>query len=354
MTPPTLRDLPPPPPEKSGWPWTTGGDGPLPPRRPDGSPWPRITIVTPSWNQGSYIEETIRSVLLQGYPELEYIVMDGGSSDGTVEILKRYEPWVAHWESAPDRGQSHAINRGMEHAAGEITAWLNSDDVYLPGALRRVALAWEPGRTDWLVGRVKKGPSLLSPETRPREAASVGSALEIAGFWLLRDPSIRTIVQPECFVSLRAWKDVGGLNEDLSLVMDYHLWARLAAAGYRPRSVDEILAFFRVHEAQVTSPDDLDYRVRRDGERAWSLHDAVREARKRGNEDDDWTRLRKLLDNRMGGAVRVLDVVRRGGGPLRLAAATAAAAVIRPRTTLRGAPRIIVREAFRQARRGTG
>ena len=115
---PTINELPSPPPGKRGWPWTE--DSPqLPDTMPDGSPWPKISIVTPSLNQGPFIEETIRSVLLQGYPNLEYIIMDGGSTDESIEIIKKYEPWLAYWESEPDRGQSHAINKGFQRASGD-------------------------------------------------------------------------------------------------------------------------------------------------------------------------------------------------------------------------------------------
>ena len=107
---PTLKDLPSPPFGKSGWPWTEQSK-PLPDTTPDGQLWPGISIVTPTYNQGMFIEECIRSVLLQDYPDLEYIVIDGGSTDETVDIIKKYERWLAYWESKPDRGQSHAIKK---------------------------------------------------------------------------------------------------------------------------------------------------------------------------------------------------------------------------------------------------
>ena len=131
----SLNDLPAPPPGKTGWPWTV--ETPLAEASATGAEWPRISIVTPSYNQGAFLEETIRSVLLQGYPNLEYIVMDGGSTDGSVEVLRSFGDRV-QWVSQNDGGQSDAINQGFARLGGDVLGWLNSDDTFAPGAFRTV------------------------------------------------------------------------------------------------------------------------------------------------------------------------------------------------------------------------
>src|SRR5438105_12333974 len=112
---------------------------------------PRLTVITPSLNQAKYLERTIRSVLDQGYPNLEYIVMDGGSTDGSVEILRRYDEQLAYWVSEPDEGQSWAINRAIERSTGDVIAYINSDDYYLPGAFAAVTLFADPS-VRWVAG----------------------------------------------------------------------------------------------------------------------------------------------------------------------------------------------------------
>jgi len=133
---PRVSDLPAPPPGRTGWPWTVGSEV-----RPwtEATSLPTVTIVTPSFNQGAYIEETIRSVLLQDYPNLEFMVLDGGSSDETLSIIEKYKDWISVWRSEPDDGQTAAIAEGFALASGTILNWLNSDDSLLPNALHAIA-----------------------------------------------------------------------------------------------------------------------------------------------------------------------------------------------------------------------
>ncbi len=136
----TLKDLPAPPKGKTGWPWTEQSE-PLTNKPTDNFAYPLISIVTPSYNQGEFIEETIRSVLLQGYPNLEYIIIDGGSTDNSVDIIKKYELFLAYWISEKDEGQSDAINKGLRQSNGSIIGWLNSDDLYIKNTLKKIFYA---------------------------------------------------------------------------------------------------------------------------------------------------------------------------------------------------------------------
>ena len=139
---PSVNHLPSPQSAKTGWPWTEDSSVSLE-VQDKALNLPRISIITPSFNQGQYIEGTIRSVLLQGYPGLEYIVIDGGSTDKSVDIIKKYAPYLTYWVSEKDAGQSDAINKGINHATGEIVGWLNSDDIYYPGALIKMGKAFQ-------------------------------------------------------------------------------------------------------------------------------------------------------------------------------------------------------------------
>jgi hypothetical protein len=177
--------------------------------------------VTPSFNQGEFIEETIRSVLLQGYPNLEYFVMDGGSTDGSVEIIRKYARWL-DWESQPDGGQSSAINKGWKHASGEVLAWLNSDDLLLPGALYDVAAHWaqNPG-----VGFIHAQTDMVDREGRPT-GRKWGAPFALEQSLLASE---NYVAQQSTFISRSAVEQVGFLDEALEMSMDWDLWVRIAA-----------------------------------------------------------------------------------------------------------------------------
>jgi glycosyltransferase involved in cell wall biosynthesis len=243
---PTLNELPPPPPDKTGWPWTTESEQ-LPETMPDGSPWPRVSIVTPSYNQAQFIEETIRSVLLQGYPDLEYIIIDGGSTDGSVEIIRKYDPWLAYWVSERDEGQSEAINKGWQRASGKVLAWLNSDDTYEPDALGHTAKAFLKYPEAILV----YGKIVIVDQQGEAESVIGGeySGDRLVRFWRDGFPGIS---QPASFFHSRILTDVGMLNEQLNYLMDYDYFLRADSAGSFC-FVDQRLARFRLQDSSKTS-----------------------------------------------------------------------------------------------------
>jgi glycosyltransferase involved in cell wall biosynthesis len=249
---PTLAELPAPPAGAEGWPWTTATS----PVAGDPEGWPRITVVTPSYNQGEFIEETIRSVLLQGYPNLELMVMDGGSRDATLSVLERYEPWLTQWVSEPDRGQTHAINKGLFRATGEVFTYLNSDDLLAPGALVEVAEAFRlRPETDVVYGRCmyvdEEGNELFVQRGR------ITGFLDYLRIW----EGFRRgeyLTQPEVFCRTRILMEVEGFREELHSVMDYEMWLRLLARGARFQPVDAVLARFRVLAGQKSAMDPGD------------------------------------------------------------------------------------------------
>lgn len=243
---PKLVELPPPPPGKTGWPWTEETP-PLPETMSDGSSWPRISIVTPSYNQGQFIEETIRSVLLQGYPNLEYIIIDGGSTDNSVEIIKKYEPWLAYWVSEKDDGQTFAIQKGMEVTNGEILNWLNSDDYLLPGALHSVAASWCTGSNNAGIF-VGDGISvnLRGELIRERRVSKIEDPL------LPIFPKIAGGIQASWFFTRQAWEQVNGINVALNYTMDTDLYIRIFNSGFEIIQIQQALAAYRNHLASKT------------------------------------------------------------------------------------------------------
>lgn len=241
----TSLKLPAPPSHKKGWPWTTPSFE-LQSEIADEFSWPMISIVTPSFNQGKYIEETIRSVLLQEYPNVEYIIIDGGSSDNTLKILMKYEKWITHWVSEADNGQSHAINKGFTKASGEIYAYINSDDFYEPNAFRTIALLFNRRQNIQLIAG---GCSILEQNTiktnfNPWWPKNLDHFLKPFG---------STFAQPASFWTKSVYDKVGGFNENSHFCFDREFFLKIGLLGIKPYLTDENLAFYRDHENTKTN-----------------------------------------------------------------------------------------------------
>ena len=223
---------------KSGWPWS-GTECASAANVQGIRDWPRITVVTPSFNQGQFLEETIRSVLMQGYPNLEYIVMDGGSHDSSLEVIKHYASWLTHWESEKDGGQADAIIKGFARGTGQILAWLNSDDLYQPGALFAAAKCF----------RADPGLGVAYGSCETIDAVSRCQAIHAPpDFSLVALLKSNFIAQPATFFSQSLWMAIG-LDARRHYAFDYELWVRAAVQGYRFRRVSGVpWAGFRVWE----------------------------------------------------------------------------------------------------------
>ncbi len=216
---------------------------------PQKTAWPLISVVIPSYNQGKFLEETIRSVVDQAYPNNEIIVIDGGSSDESVQIIKRYAVHLRYWVSEPDRGQSHAINKGFALAMGDVFAWLNSDDMYLAGALQAVAevFAHAP-EIDLVYGDYLD----TDPAGSPLRRHHVPSRLSYNGL-LFHD----YLGQPATFFRRRLYKSVGPIDEALHSHMDWDLWLRMWKVA-RVRHLKRVLATSRMHLDAKTNQEDTE------------------------------------------------------------------------------------------------
>jgi glycosyltransferase involved in cell wall biosynthesis len=214
--------------------------------------WPRITVVMPSFNQGAYIDAALRSVLDQRYPNLELIVLDGGSTDGSVEIISKYAPQLTYWHSRKDAGQADAIATGFGMATGEILCWLNSDDVLLPDALRFVGDFFRKhSRVDFLYG------NRVVIDSEGREIAwHVWPWLLTSGHWALGQP----LAQECCFWRRALYEKAGGIDRSRFFIMDYDLFFRMWRAG-RFRKTSRFLGAQRQH-GETKNARNQDVRLR--------------------------------------------------------------------------------------------
>ncbi len=238
----------------SRWPWVVPDAKPLPPTMPDGSPWPRITVVTPTYNQGHFIEETILSVIHQGYPNLEHILMDGKSTDHTMEVVDKYRDHFAVIVSEKDKGQSDAINKGFEWSTGELLTWINSDDMLTPGALAAAAIAYKTSGASFIngVSQVFREGKLVHQciTSCPDGPMPLMDMLDLENCWLTG----QFWWQPDCFFSKELWDKAGShVRVDWYYSMDYELWLRMAQAGATVHSIGRPICWYRTHADQKTS-----------------------------------------------------------------------------------------------------
>jgi Glycosyl transferase family 2 len=221
--------------------------------------WPKVSVVMVSFNQAAFLEEGIRSILEQGYPNTEFIVIDGNSTDGSVDILNSYRECLSHLVIEPDHGQSDGLNKGFARATGEILTWVNSDDLLEPGALFRAAQAFTGYGVDMIAGGCRqigrsRNQIILNHHNRLPFGLPVtlplGLLLDLDRFWLTGS----FFYQPEVFFGRAIWNRSGGkIRTDLNYVLDYDLWVRMAAAGATIVHIPDFLACSRTHDQQKTT-----------------------------------------------------------------------------------------------------
>lgn len=245
---------------------------------------PRFTVVTPSFNQGAFIEKTIDSVLSQGHPNLEYIIIDGGSKDNTVEVIKKYERHLTYWVSEPDRGQSDAINKGMAHATGEWLTWLNSDDWYTPQALWKFS---DLVRSNPSAGLIVGAGRMINPDGTCSFEKTPSKEITLESLYKWFDGGY--FFQPSSMFSRNAWQACGPLDEDEHIAMDLDLWLKIARRGFKIVSTSANLAEALTHpDAKTTAFAHL---MQLEGLLVIGKHGGTRELR------DGMVRLSKHFDD---------------------------------------------------------
>lgn len=245
-----------------GWPWTNDYSNlekfmvPLQ-REYEIHSYPKISIVIPSFNNGPYLEESIRSILLQNYPDLELIIIDGGSSDDSIHIIKKYEPWIDYWVSEPDKGQSNAINKGLEKATGQLFNWHNADDVLMPNCLKVAAEEFIKNKDlSYVFGYlivIDENSNLVSVNNKHPILNMSGSILSPS----TAISNLKAGCQPGCLMNRQLVQDAGGIDENLVYAMDLDITIRinLLKPSYY-LNIPQVL--FRVHPGSKSSRMDIE------------------------------------------------------------------------------------------------
>jgi len=251
------------------------------------SSWPRITIVTPCLNAARYLDETIESVLSQGYPDLEYVVVDGGSTDGTQDIIRRHQRHLARWVSEPDRGHADAINKGFAGTTGSVMGWLNGDDILHRGALRLLALVFTGfPDVEWLTAQATQmdAEGAVVQVHAPRAWSRLGF---VSGEY-------RWIQQESTYWRRSLWDRAGArLSDAHALACDFELWMRFFRHA-RLQSMDGLIGGFRMHPGQRTADQMGAY----EGEAHAIVLDELRELMRDGLPPQDhplWSRAPPIL-----------------------------------------------------------
>ena len=204
----------------------------------------KISIITPSFNQGKYIEQTILSVLNQSYKNFEHIICDGGSTDGTVDVLKKYKHLI--WVSEEDEGQSDALSKALSMSSGDIIGWINSDDYYYSDDIFEYVVSKFTSETSWIIGGTSK---------------LINDKIILNPYKIIDKKSVRTncdyLRSPASFYKNEMLRDVNGFNKNLHQVMDYELYLRLFGKSYNPVNFKKTFTVFRVHSEQKTDPKNL-------------------------------------------------------------------------------------------------